>query len=170
LSHKGGKYANKSPIFITNYGSATTTTIQDTSTGQSWTITTNTVLAFLALSISALAQCTSQRIGNFTYHHCDNGVSGTSQQIGEFTYHHFNNGASGTSQQIGGFTFHHFNDGSSATSQRIGNFTYHHFDDGHPQLVSALGTSRTTILAMGSRARISKSAPSVIRTADSPAL
>jgi hypothetical protein len=30
---KEGKYANKSPIFITNYGSATTTTIQDTSTG-----------------------------------------------------------------------------------------------------------------------------------------
>lgn len=51
----------------------------------------------------------SMRLGNFTYHNLDNGVTGTSMQLGNFTYHNFSNGATGTSMRIGNSTFHDFN-------------------------------------------------------------
>lgn len=110
-------------------------------------------LAALLLAAGARADCTSQTIGSTTFHHCDDGTSGTSQRVGSTTFHHLDgesgtsqrvgetvfhhlDGRSGTSQRIGDTTFHHL-DGVSGTSQRVGETTFHHFDDG------TSGTSQT---------------------------
>jgi hypothetical protein len=60
------------------------------------TVVAFSVLAMATFSIGSAAigqSCTSQQIGNFTYHNCSNGLNGSSQQLGDFTYHNFNNGS-----------------------------------------------------------------------------
>lgn len=60
----------------------------------------------LVLPEGAQAGCTTQTIGDTSFHHCDDGTSGTSLRVGDNTFHHFD-GESGTSLKVGDTTFHH---------------------------------------------------------------
>ncbi len=68
-----------------------------------------TLLSTLVLlaAAPATADCTTSRVGRFTYYNCDDDRSGTSNQIGNFTYYNDNDGSSGTSTRIGQFEYYH---------------------------------------------------------------
>ena len=64
------------------------------------------ILVLLAASPAA-ADCTTTRIGSYSYYNCDDGRSGTSTHIGNYTYYSGNDGSSGTSTRIGQFEYYH---------------------------------------------------------------
>ena len=64
------------------------------------------LLVLLAASPAA-ADCTTTRIGRYTYYNCSDGRSGTSTQIGNYTYYNDSDGSSGTSTRIGQLEYYH---------------------------------------------------------------
>jgi hypothetical protein len=109
-----------------------------TSTGQSYTTTTQRLGAFTYSNTYGSggyhASSTTQHLGAFDYtsgYSSDGYFFGTTQRIGNFIFSNFttpSGGWSGTSNQIGNFTFHNFSGPQgqhlSGTSTRIGNFIF----------------------------------------------
>ena len=91
-------------------------------------------VVFVLFSISAVAQstnCTTTKIGNYTYTNCSDGTSYNSSKIGETRY--YNGDITGSTNKIGQFEYHNFSDRKgnrmNGSSNRIGNFEYHNFND-----------------------------------------
>ena len=53
----------------------------------------------------AKAACTSSKVGNFTYHNCDNGYNATESKVGNFTYGQDNEGHNWTKNRVGDFEY-----------------------------------------------------------------